>query len=92
MIVDEYRKRARQSKAISLQRYKPKNIYCSTLNSNGNIIDIDKYDFAINEWNEFESISLGGERYLFDTIFMNGELFLMRGQDGDDVYLENVKV
>lgn len=90
MVVDEYRKRARQPKAISLHRYKPKDIYCSTLDSYGYVIDIYKYDFAKNEWNEFKSIRLDGERYFFGSIFMNGELFVMGGQNEDFFYLDNV--
>lgn len=54
-------------------------VYCSSLNATDNEIEIRKYDFAENKWNEFKSISLGAARRSFGSIFVNGELFVMGG-------------
>lgn len=78
MVMNEYRKRLLNHKAIVLHRYAHEEIYCSFFNSSMNCIDIKKYDFAENNWNEYKNVPWGA-RYNFGSIVLNGKLFVMGG-------------
>lgn len=92
MVMNEYRKRLLNNKAIVLHRYAPKEIYCSFLNSSSNGIVIKKYDFAKNNWNEYKKVPFGATRYCFGSIVLNGELFVMGGYNQSSIYLNIVSV
>lgn len=79
IVTSEYRRRLLKPEMICLHRYTPMDIYGSFGHTSSEGINICKYDFAKNDWNEIKSISFGTKREGFGSIFVNGELFIMGG-------------
>lgn len=79
MVLNKCDKRLLTLRVISLNRYTPKDVYCSSLNTTADGIKIHKYDFAANDWNEFKRISFCSQRQNFGSIVVNGELFVLGG-------------
>lgn len=84
VFIAEYRDRLLCSDAIRLYRYLPEEIYCSSCSDYYEGIDIQRYDFTENKWNQFKSELFDSQNCDFGSIFLNGELIIMGGQEEDE--------
>lgn len=83
MVTNEYRQRLQSSKAICLHRFDKKAIHFLSPNWFDSEINIWKYDFADDNWEEFKTIKLQSVNLDFtaySAICLNGELYLLYEQ------------
>lgn len=89
--MNEFHKRLlRDPEAICLQRYVPKDVFRATSNTSKDVINIQKYDFIENKWNEFRSISLDATHERFGSILLNGQFYVIGGHGPNDTTIKNV--
>lgn len=89
--MNEYRKRSKSYKVIC-DRYNLSGIYCFLFGPYQNVITIRKYDSDENKWNELGSIRTDENRAGLGAVLLNGELYVMGGENGGGYYVNSVSV
>lgn len=79
LVMNEYYERLLRPKAMCNHRYVSKAIYCSSINTSNNGINIQKYDFAENVWNEFKNIPVDAMKSCIGLVLVNVELIFLGG-------------
>lgn len=80
VVIDEYRKRVQTPDVILSLRRAPEAIYCSFEDKTTEVINIQKYDFAVNDWIKFKTFPYNVHNR-DPRVFLNKKMFVLSSYD-----------